>query len=52
MEPLIKDTPNEGHLCLKDTLRGTNLAIVAINTLIEDNLTIKEKMIRPNVSII
>ena len=53
VEPLIKDTLNKGHLCIKDTFRYTNL--YSGNTLFppkEDNLSIMDKMIRPNVSII
>ena len=53
VEPLIKDTLNKGHLCIKDTFRYTNL--YSGNTFLplkEDNLSIMDKMIRPNVSII
>ena len=46
-------TLNKGHLCIKDTFRYTNL--YSGNTLLplkEDNLSIMDKMIRPNVSVI
>ena len=50
VEPLIKDTLNKGHLCIKDIFRYTNL--YSGNTFLplkEDNLSI---MICPNVSVI
>ena len=53
MEPLIKDTLNKGHLCIKDTFYCTNL--YSDNTFLalkEDNLSIMDVMICPNVSII
>ena len=53
VEPLIKDTLNKGHLCIKDTFRCTNL--YSGNTFLplkEDNLSIMDKMICPNVSIL
>ena len=53
VEPLIKDTLNKGHLCIKDTFQCTNL--YSGNTFLplkEDNLSIMDKMIRPNVSVI
>ena len=43
---LIKDTLNKGHLCIKDTFQCTNLYLK------EDNLSIIDKMICPNVSVI
>ena len=53
VEPLIKDTLNKGHLCIKDTSQCTNLySGNAFLPLKEDNLSIMDKMIRPNVSII
>ena len=51
MESPIKDTLNKGHLCIKDTFQGTNL--YSGNTFLplkEDNRSIMDKMIRPNVS--
>ena len=50
MEPLIKDTLNKGHLCIKGTFQCTNLC--SGNTFKEDKLSIIEKMMRPNVSVI
>ena len=50
VEPLIKDTLNKGHLCIKDTFQCTNL--YSGNALKEDNLSIMDKMICPNVSVI
>ena len=53
VEPLIKDTLNKGHLCIKDTFRCTNL--YSGNTLLplkEDNLSIMDNTSRPNVSAI
>ena len=53
VEPLMKDTLNKGHICIKDTFKYTNL--YSGNTLLplkEDNLSIIDKMIRPNVSVI
>ena len=53
VEPLIKDTLNKGHLCIKDTFQCTNL--YSGNTFLplkEDNLSVMDKMIRPNVSVI
>ena len=53
MEPLIKDTLNKGHLCIEDTFQHTNL--YSGNTFLplkEDDLSIMDKMIRPNASII
>ena len=50
VEPLIKDTLNKGQLC---TFQCTNL--YSGNTFLplkEDNLSIMDKMIRPNLSII
>ena len=44
VEPLIKDTLNKGHLCIKDTSQCTKFL-----PLKEDNLSI---MIHPNVSVI
>ena len=48
-----KDTLNKGHLCIKGTFQCTNL--YSGNTFLplkEDNLSIMDKMIRPNVSVI
>ena len=53
VEPLIKDTLNKGHLCIKDTFQCTNL--YSGNTFLplkEANLSIMDKMICPNVSVI
>ena len=53
VEPLIKDTLNKGHLCIKDTFQCTSL--YSGNTFLplkEDNLSIMDKMIHPNVSVI
>ena len=50
---VIKDTLNKGHLCIEDTFQHTNL--YSGNTFLspkEDILSIMDKMIRPNVSII
>ena len=43
MEPLIKDTLNKGHLCIKDTFQCTNL--YSSNTPKEDNLFIVDIII-------
>ena len=48
VEPLIKDALNNGHLCMKDTFQCTSGSTLL--PLREDNLSIMDKMIRPNVS--
>ena len=53
MEPLTKDALNKGHLSIEDTFQHTNL--YSGNTFLplkEDNLSIMDKMLCPNVSII
>ena len=49
MEPLIKDTLNKGHLSIKDTFQYTNLCS---GNAFPDNLSVMDKMIRPNMSVI
>ena len=49
VEPLIKDTLNKGHLCVKDTF--LLYQIISWQYIFEDNLSIMDKMICPNVSI-
>ena len=49
VEPLIKDTLNKGHLCIKDTFRYTNLFTSERGQALYI-IFIMDKMMRPNVS--